>query len=220
MSTICYYIMVKAILFDFWGTLVENGVWSPIKQVKNILKIKLPFPEYVVRMEKAMMTSKFTDLRQAFENVCKEFNLEINEEKIQELVGMWNKAWMLAQPYDEIKEVLTELRKNYQIILVANTDCFSVPQVVEKFALTELFDKVYYSFDVSLIKTDKNFFKHVLTDLNLTTDDSVMVGDSIQSDIMAAKRLDMKAVLIDRRNTRDFHPKIKSMNELGSLLEM
>ena len=212
--------MVKAILFDFWGTLVENGVWSPIKQVKNILKIKLPFPEYVVRMEKAMMTSKFNDLKEAFENVCKEFNLEINEEKIQELVGMWNKAWMLAQPYDEIKEVLTELRKNYQIILVANTDCFSVPQVVEKFALTELFDKVYYSFDVSLIKTDKNFFKHVLTDLNLTTDDSVMVGDSIQSDIMAAKRLDMKAVLIDRRNTRDFHPKIKSMNELGSLLEM
>ena len=24
--------MVKVILFDFWGTLVGNGVWSPIKQ--------------------------------------------------------------------------------------------------------------------------------------------------------------------------------------------
>jgi HAD superfamily hydrolase (TIGR01549 family) len=212
--------MVKAILFDFWGTLVENGVWSPIKQVRNILEIKLPFPEYVVRMEKAMMASKFTDLKQAFENVCKEFNLEINEEKIQELVGMWNKAWMLAQPYEEIKEVLTELRKNYRIILVANTDSFSVPQVVEKFALTELFDKTYYSFEVGLIKTDKNFFKHVLTDLGLTMDDAVMVGDSIQSDIMAAKRLDMKAVLIDRRNNRDYHPKIKNMTELSKVLEM
>ena len=212
--------MVKAILFDFWGTLVENGVWSPVKQVKNILEIKLPFPEYVVRMEKAMMTSKFGDLKQSFENVCKEFNLEVNQEKIETLVGMWNKAWMLAQPYEEIKEVLTELRKNYQIILVANTDSFSVPQVVEKFALSELFDKIYYSFEVGLIKTDKNFFKHVLTDLNLTTDDAVMVGDSIQSDIMAAKRLDMKAVLIDRRNTRDYHPKIKNMNELSKVLEM
>ena len=212
--------MVKAILFDFWGTLVENGVWSPVKQVKNILEIKLPFPEYVVRMEKAMMTSKFGDLKQSFENVCKEFNLEVNQEKIETLVGMWNKAWMLAQPYEEIKEVLTELRKNYQIILVANTDSFSVPQVVEKFALSELFDKIYYSFEVGLIKTDKNFFKHVLSDLNLTTDDAVMVGDSIQSDIMAAKRLDMKAVLIDRRNTRDYHPKIKNMNELSKVLEM
>ena len=212
--------MTKAILFDFWGTLVENGVWSPIKQVKKILEIKLPFPEYVVRMEKAMMTSKFNNLKEAFENVCKEFNLEINNDKIDSLVGMWNKSWMLAQPYQEIKEILTELRKNNQIILVSNTDCFSIKQVMEKFNLDELFDKVFLSCEIGMIKTDQNFFKHVLTDLNLTTDDATMVGDSIQSDIMAAKRMDMKAVLIDRRNTRDYHPKIKSLNELSRVLEM
>ena len=213
-------IMTKAILFDFWGTLVENGVWSPIKQVRNILEIKLPFPEYVVRMEKAMMTSKFNNLKEAFENVCKEFNLEINNDKIDSLVGMWNKSWMLAQPYQEIKEIITELRKKHQVILVSNTDCFSIKQVMEKFDLNELFDKVYLSCEIGMIKTDQNFFKHVLTDLNLTTDDATMVGDSIQSDIMAAKRMDMKAVLIDRRNTRDYHPKIKSLNELSRVLEM
>ena len=212
--------MTKAILFDFWGTLVENGVWSPIKQVRNILEIKLPFPEYVVRMEKAMMTSKFNNLKEAFENVCKEFNLEINNDKIDSLVGMWNKSWMLAQPYQEIKEIITELRKKHQVILVSNTDCFSIKQVMEKFNLDELFDKVFLSCEIGMIKTDQNFFKHVLTDLNLTTDDATMVGDSIQSDIMAAKRMDMKAVLIDRRNTRDYHPKIKSLNELSRVLEM
>ena len=212
--------MTKAILFDFWGTLVENGVWSPIKQVKNILEIKLPFPEYVVRMEKAMMTSKFNNLKEAFENVCKEFNLEINNDKIDSLVGMWNKSWMLAQPYQEIKEIITELRKKHQVILVSNTDCFSIKQVMEKFDLNELFDKVYLSCEIGMIKTDQNFFKHVLTDLNLTSDDATMVGDSIQSDIMAAKRMDIKAVLIDRRNTRDYHPKIKSLKELSRILEM
>ena len=51
--------MVKAIIFDFWGTLVENGVWSPIKQVKQILDIDVPFSEYVVRMEKAMIPALF-----------------------------------------------------------------------------------------------------------------------------------------------------------------
>ena len=180
----------------------------------------MPFSEYVVRMEKAMMTSKFNNLKEAFENVCKEFNLEINNDKIDSLVGMWNKSWMLAQPYQEIKEILTELRKNNQIILVSNTDCFSIKQVMEKFNLDELFDKVFLSCEIGMIKTDQNFFKHVLTDLNLTTDDATMVGDSIQSDIMAAKRMDMKAVLIDRRNTRDYHPKIKSLNELSRVLEM
>ena len=212
--------MIKAVLFDFWGTLVENGVWSPIKQVKNILELKLPFPEYVVRMERAMMTSKFDNLKQSFENVCKEFQIEINNEKIETLVGMWNKNWMLAQPYEEIKEVLKGLKKNYKLILVSNTDCFSISKVMEKFALEELFDKIFLSCEVGLIKTDKSFFKHVLSDLGLTVDDVVMVGDSIQSDVMAAKRIGMKAVLIDRRNTRDYHPKIKSLKELGKVLEI
>ena len=50
--------MVKAILFDFWGTLMEQGVRSPIQHVKNALQIDLPFSEYVVRMERAMMTEQ------------------------------------------------------------------------------------------------------------------------------------------------------------------
>ena len=76
--------MVKAILFDFWGTLVENGVWSPIKQVKRIINIHTPFSEYVVRMEKAMMTQKFSSLKDAFESVCKEFGVECGKEQIED----------------------------------------------------------------------------------------------------------------------------------------
>jgi HAD superfamily hydrolase (TIGR01549 family) len=212
--------MVKAIIFDFWGTLVENGVWSPIKQVKNILGIRLPFPEYVVRMERAMMTSKFENLRTAFLAICKEFNLEVNENKIEQLVGIWNKSWMLAEPYQETIATLTKLREKYQVILVSNTDNFSIEQVLEKYDLKELFDHIFLSYNLGVIKTDKNFFKQVLSELNLAVEDVVVVGDSIQSDIMAAKRMDMKAVLIDRRNSRDYHPKIKTLGELESVLEI
>ena len=69
--------MVKAILFDFWGTLVEQGVWSPVKQVKNILQIDLSFSEYITRMESAFMTQTFSSLKEAFENICHEFNLTL-----------------------------------------------------------------------------------------------------------------------------------------------
>ena len=46
--------MLKAIIFDFWGTLVETGTSSPIRQVKDILRLRLSFPAYVTRMEEAM----------------------------------------------------------------------------------------------------------------------------------------------------------------------
>ena len=210
--------MVKTILFDFWGTLVENGVWSPIKQVKNLLRINLPFPEYVVRMEQAMMTSKFENLRDAFKSICQEFDLQCDEKKLDELVGMWNKSWMLAHPYEEVKEVLEKLKGKYNLVLVSNTDAISINNVLDKFQLRPLFNKIYFSYELGLIKTNKNFFKHILNDLNIRVEDCVMVGDSVQSDIISAKKIGIKAILVDRRNSRDIHPKIKSLWELEQVL--
>lgn len=211
--------MTKAILFDFWGTLVENGVWSPIKQVKDLLGINLPFSEYVVRFEKAMMTRTFKDLREAFQKVCEEFQISPEEEKVEGAVGLWNKSWMLAQPYEEVAEVLSELRKKYQLILVSNTDCFSIPKVLDKFNFRDYFDRIYFSYGQGCIKTDRKFFWTVLRDLQLNVDECLMVGDSIQSDIMPTKSIGMRAVLIDRKNCRDFNPKIRDLREIKRLVE-
>ena len=101
--------VTKVIIFDFWGTLVENGVWSPIKQVKTMLQITLPFSEYVVRMEKAMMTKEFPDLKEAFKAVAAEFNIDAPEDVLDEIVGMWNKSWLLAKPYEEVEKELQKL---------------------------------------------------------------------------------------------------------------
>ncbi|MBU0460788.1 MAG: HAD family hydrolase [Nanoarchaeota archaeon] len=211
--------MTKAILLDFWGTLVENGVRSPIKQVQTILQINLPFSEYVVRMERAMMTEKFATLKDAFNAVCREFNLDPGDDIVDELVGMWNKNWMLAKPYLEVNQVLAELKEKYTLILISNTDNFSVENVLEKFNLSPYFDKIFFSYQTHLIKTDKNFLKVVLDDLRLNPDECILVGDSLQSDILAAKKIGMPAVLLDRRHTREFNPKINNLAQLKETLK-
>ncbi|MBI2665501.1 HAD family hydrolase [Candidatus Woesearchaeota archaeon] len=210
--------MVKAILFDFWGTLVEQGVHSPIKQVKNILNLRMPFPEYVVRFEKAMMTKPFQDLKEAFQSVGTEFQIKISERQMEELIGMWNKSWMLAAAYAESEEVLIKLKENYQLILISNTDCFSVQKVLEKLHWQDLFNVIYLSYEVKMIKTESNFLTNIIHQLKLNADDCLVVGDSIQSDILPAKRIGMKAVLIDRKNHLNFDPKIRSLNELPPFL--
>ena len=211
--------MIEAVIFDFWGTLVENGVWSPIKQVKAILGIRIPFSEYVVRMEKAMMTKEFPTLKEAFEAVCKEFGVESTEEKMEKLVGMWNKSWMLAKPYDEVVEELQKLKENYKLILVSNTDNFSVNKVFEKFNLENLFDETFLSCDLGLIKTDPEFLKTILEKVDLKPEECILVGDSIQSDVKAAENAGIKGVLIDRKDRREFQPKIKNLKELDHFLQ-
>jgi len=205
--------MAKTILLDFWGTLVENGIWSPIKQVKRILNIHAQFSEYVIRMEKVMMTTTFPSLKEAFQAVAEEFNIQPDEAQLDELVGMWNKSWMLSQPYDETKEILQRLKdEGNTLILISNSDSVSITNALEKHDLKKFFDEVYLSFEIGMIKSDPAFLNKVLKDENKET--SILIGDSIHSDMESAKKAGIMGILIDRRGTRTYKNKIKSLKEL------
>ncbi|MFH1276656.1 MAG: HAD family hydrolase [Candidatus Woesearchaeota archaeon] len=206
--------MIKTIFVDFWGTLIEQGVWSPIKHVRTILKMRMPFHEFVVRFEKAMMLKPFIDLREAFHNVGEEFNIDITDREMEELIGMWNKSWMLAKPFSEVEEVLNRLNEKYTLILVANTNKFSLEKVLDKFKLAPYFEKSFLSYQMGLLKTDKDFFPNIIKELNLNIDECVMVGDSIQSDMIAAQTAGLKAILVDRKDKREFDTKINNLKEL------
>tara|TARA_Y100000310_G_scaffold89923_1_gene87043 strand:- start:10426 stop:11058 length:633 start_codon:yes stop_codon:yes gene_type:complete len=210
--------MTKTILFDFWGTLVENGVWSPIKQVRNILQIREPFSDYVIKMENAFMTKPHSSLKEGFQEVAAAFNIDAPEDVIDELVGLWNKSWMLAKPYPEVEEILKRLKETHQLVLISNTDCNSILNVLEKFKLEQYFDHRFLSFEVGKIKTDPEFLQQVITELKLNEEDCILVGDSVLSDIKCAEQAGIKSVLIDRRNRRDHDPKISTLRELEKYL--
>ncbi len=210
--------MVKAVLFDLWGTLLETGIESPIKQIKMALNIRIPFHFYVVRLEKVMMVKEFSSLNEAFSVVCQEFGLRCPQWKIEELVGIWNKSWMLAKPYEEVLEVLNELKeKGIQVYLVSNTDNFSVVRALEKFEMEKCFDKCFFSYQMGKIKSDDDFFPTILKELNLQPEDCLMVGDSILSD-MNARNSGIKSILLDRRGSREFEPKMANLKELEKFL--
>ncbi len=209
--------MTKVILFDFWGTLVENGVWSPTKQVQHTLRVDLPFSEFVVRLEQAMMTKQFPTLIDAFKAVCHEFNLS-EESDIDYLVGMWNRSWMLSTMYPEVKETLEKLSKTHRLILISNTDSFSLNRALDKFNLAPYFEKMFLSYEMGIIKTHKDFFTTILDQLKIKPEECVMVGDSIQSDIEPATVAGIKAILVDRKGRRDHSNKIASLTELEILI--
>ncbi len=211
--------MVKALLFDFWGTLVENGIWSPTKQVKNLLQIDLPFSDYVLRMERALMTKPFPSLREAFQELCKEFSLDGTEEQLDQLIGLWNKNWMLARPFPDVQETLQKLQEKYMLILVSNTDNFSVEKVLDKYALRQPFAHTFLSHHVGLLKNDPAFLQKVREALQLSAEDCLLIGDSIESDMEAARKAGIRSVLIDRKNARDYAPKIITLKELEKTLE-
>ena len=121
---------------------------------------------------------------------------------------------MLSRPYDEVEQALAQLQSKYRLILISNTDCFSLPRALEKFKLAPYFEKMYLSFEQGILKNDPAFLARVVEDLKVQKEDCLVVGDSMESDILAAQNAGIKAMLVDRRNRRDFSPKVCHLREL------
>lgn len=211
--------MVKAIIFDMWGTLIENGVYpSPLRQVKNMLRVRMPFPIFVHKFEEAFMTKEFDSHLDGFKAAADALEVSPPAFVFDKLVGLWNKYMIVAKPYDETFEVLEELKKKYKLVLVSNSDAINCRQVLEKFEMTERFDDVIVSYDVGKLKGDKEFFKIVLDRLGMTKNEVIMIGDSVESDMESAQDAGIKGILIDRRDRREFEPKITALKQIEEKL--
>ena len=212
---------MKAIIFDFWGTIVENGVFpSPVKQVRYLLWLKeIPFSEYILKFEEAFMTKKFESLSNGFEEVCKAFKIQPDQYKIDKVVGLWNKNRLLAKPFPETMQTLEELKKKHKLVLIANIDNFTIEPLLEKFDLKKYFDGIFLSYETGKLKTNPDFFKDILKKLKLKEKNVVMVGDSLESDIIPAETAGIRAILLDRRGHREYKEKISSLEELKEILK-
>ncbi|MBR9702699.1 HAD family hydrolase [Candidatus Woesearchaeota archaeon] len=215
-------ITTKLLIFDFWGTLVENGVRpSPAKQIRYFLRTKVPFSEFITTFEHVFMTKKFETLKEGFEEVVDAFGLKVPDFVYDKMVGMWNKFTILSKPYDDVEEALKELKKDYKIVLLSNTDNFSLPQVMDKFDFAKQFDKVYLSCDTGLLKSNVESFEKVLKDMKVKAEEALMIGDSPQSDIKGAEAAGVPALLIDRRGWCEDEEikKITNLTELKDFIE-
>jgi 2-haloalkanoic acid dehalogenase type II len=212
-------VMKKAVLFDFWGTLVQQGAYSPLKQTYRWLRPRMRFGEFVEKFERVTMTKPYDDQVMMFKTACEALNVPAKDWVIERLIGVWNKNKLLSTLYPETIEALQDLKnKGIKIAIVSNTPKLSVDGVLEKFGLDKLFDAVCFSYDVGYLKTDTELFDSTLQKLGVAKDEAVMVGDSLETDIAGAERAGVLAVLIDRKNTREYENKILSLKEVEKFL--
>ncbi len=211
--------MVKGAFFDFWGTLVENGTYSPLKQSFGILRVRMPFGQFAEHFERVLMTKQYEDQAAAFVEVCKAFNVDPIPIVIEKLIGVWNKNRLLAKLYPDTIDTLKALKeKKIKIALISNAPQNSVESVLERFGMTDLFDGIFISHEQGMLKTE-GLFEAALKKLKLKKDDVISVGDSIETDIKGAEAAGIKAYLLDRKGRREFANKIQSLTELIKIAE-
>ncbi len=118
----------------------------------------------------------------------------------EELDQAWN-AILLDIPAARI-ELLKQLRNQYNLYLLSNTNAIHIQavnqQLQEKFSmesLHELFDKVYYSYQIGYRKPGTEIYTHVLTDAGLVAEETIFLDDS-PANLQGAAQVGIQTVLI------------------------
>lgn len=125
--------------------------------------------------------------------------------------------------YDDVQPVMRELhRAGLRIGLISNTHrCLQSLQ--SHFELEPYISAALSSSDHGFMKPHPSIFEAALKLLDVDAGASVMVGDSLPHDVVGARQVGMRAVLIARSGLRDTEPPddvpvIQTLTELTDVL--
>ncbi len=192
------YKSVRAVLFDFGGTLDSDGVnWKDRF-----------FPYYL----KAGLNFKYQDYEKCFykaddyltEQPLKNLSLEKTLERQVSLVlraanrhsmRLGNKITnlFLRDSLSMLKRnqiFLRKLKKQYRLGIVSNF-YGNLPSICREIGYAEIFDVIVDSVRVGAVKPDPKIFYTALDSLKCGPEQAIFVGDSLSRDMMGAKGIGM-----------------------------
>lgn len=147
----------------------------------------------------------------------------VNDQLADELAEAYVKTSPhLTQLFPHTKETLNELKNSgYSLHIITNGFREVQSIKLEKSGLIDYFDIVVCSEDIGYQKPSIHVFNHALKQAKSRPEESVMIGDSIQSDVIGAENAGIKAVLFDpnfqyKEGTHKWM--IRSLKEIPELL--
>lgn len=124
-------------------------------------------------------------------------NNEISQATLLELLNLGKE--MIAQPVellDGVKEVLGKLEGKYRLIVLTKGDLLDQERKLSKSSLSKYFHHV----EVLSDKKEKNY-KDLLEHLEISTNEFLMIGNSLKSDVLPLVSIGAKAVHVPFHTT-------------------
>lgn len=171
---------IKWIFFDLGSTLVDETEAYDHRVREMIAGTSITFKE-------------FDDARLAFAKQ----GLDGNTVAIKHF-GLTKTPWHSEHevPYSDARSTLAALRdKGYRLGIIANQN-FGTAERLENWDLRQYFDVIAASAEIGYAKPDKEIFEKAFELAMCRAEESMMVGDRLDNDIIPAKALGMKTVWI------------------------
>ena len=208
---------LKAILFDFGGCLDSDGMHTRTLYIEVFTKFGVmntvsreAFQESYSQADKKMIAEKLV-----LNANLRESNL-IQTELI--LCDLEYHDQNLAKPIaDEISAIqesffkknaptLEALSKKYRLGIISNFTG-NLEIILNEYKLHKYFEHVLDSYHIGFSKPDIQIFEEALKRFKLPAENCMFIGDNIERDVLPAKSLGMKTVLIhEPKHGRHYNP--------------
>lgn len=175
---------IKNIIFDLGGVLLNIDYNLTIQAFKE-LGIK-DFEKLYTQIQQTDLFNQYEMgliSNDEFISTLKSFHEEEVSDKM--IIDAWN-AMLLDLPKERL-DLLSNLRKNYSLVLLSNTNFIHLEffssylkteyQIDD---LSEYFDQLYYSCDLNMRKPNKEIFEYVCKKEKFNKGETLFIDDTIQ----------------------------------------
>ncbi len=207
--------MIKAIIFDFGGTIDSDGYhWSEkfweVYQAFNIPVVKTDFNKAYVSAEKQILqyiSPETTFQKTLYLQILFQLKYLSEHKLLPDNINVQATAQSLsAKCYNDVNEnikivsgYLKKFKNKYLLGLVSNfygnMNC-----VLDEFDLRKYFDSIVDSQIIKISKPNPLIFKAAIDQLKVLEEETVVVGDSYDRDIEPAKKLGCKTIWLDGKS--------------------
>lgn len=192
----------RAVIFDLFGTLVDNFSAPQYRRILNDMCAILKTPRDDFRRLWAASfhdrcTGAHGDQRDSYRFICRELGIAVSDDQIEEAFQL-RLAYTVKTlvPRPDTLATLQELRsRGYGTALLS--DCsgetpFAWPQT----AFAPLMDVTVYSCVTGVLKPDPRLYMEAAAGLWVKPEECVYVGDGNNNELTGACKLSMRAILI------------------------
>ena len=222
--------MIKAIVFDAYGTLFEVTSGGSSRIVRQYLidkgiivdegefreKWKRFYKEYTSPDREFITEKELFTLRNKL--IYDRFGLDRDPE--EDAVCLLARAGV-RDAFPDVKPVIDELKKEYPVYIGSNTDDLMIEDTLRRNDISV--NKVFTSEDLRCYKPNARFYESILEYIQLPPDEVLFAGDSITADVEGPKSAGLKTAWVDRKNTGGDHGQdytVRDLFELKDILTM
>jgi putative hydrolase of the HAD superfamily len=204
---------LKAIIFDFFGTLVDNFSSREHERALSEMAKVLSAPKHdFVRMWAGTFPSRatgvFPTIEANIEYICRALDCHLTHNQMRAALQIRSRFYRQAlTPRHGALTTLVRLRvENYKIGLITDCSC-ELPNVWSSTPFAHLIDVAVFSCQVGARKPDPRIYRFAYRRLGVAPRDCLYVGDGNSGELTGALAVGMQPLLIrvPYEETRDVY---------------